>query len=171
MQYKVNKFFKEGYGIQVVNSTPFLLAYKKSKEKLKELLKGKNKITKEVNLTADDDYIYKKLKGITKKYTELKTVLENFDIEEITNNKTNSKKLIKDEHFQKGMRTSKILASFVEDSPKNFYQDYSMLIQDIKIQGTIVITIDLLEMMTASMNNNSWTSCLDLDKGTYRAGV
>ena len=49
--------------------------------------------------------------------------------------------------------------------------DYSMLIQDSRTVGTLVITTDLMEMLTCSMNSKGWSSCLDLDKGAYRAGI
>lgn len=171
MHSKINRFFKEGYGVEVKNSSPFLLQYKNGKQKLKKMLGGQKEVVRNVDLIADDSYIIKKMTDILEKYEINEKFIGNFTTKEISYNKTYSKKLIQGKTFQKGMRTSKIIASFLSNSIDKFYNDYSMLIQDIRIQGQIVITIDLLEMMTASMNDNNWSSCLNLDNGVYRGGI
>lgn len=48
-------------------------------------------------------------------------------------------------------------------------QEYSMILQEVKVTGTLVLSIHPLDYLSASENTYNWRSCHALD-GDYRAG-
>ncbi len=89
--------------------------------------------------------------------------------------------------FQKGIKPMKIFAKIVERSgdeyAKQLYEDFriwhSQLLNQIRLDGTLSLSIHPLDYMTMSDNGGSWTSCMrwmgegsdEGDPGDYRMGT
>lgn len=89
--------------------------------------------------------------------------------------------------IQKGMKPMKILAKIVERSgdehAKQMYEEFriwhSMLLNQIRLDGVLSLSIHPLDYMTMSDNGGSWTSCMrwmgegsdEGEAGDYRAGT
>ena len=59
----------------------------------------------------------------------------------------------------------------VEDTFETIRIQHSQILNEAKIESTLCISIHPLDYMTASVNNNDWTSCMNWYDGEYRRGV
>lgn len=71
----------------------------------------------------------------------------------------------------KGMKISKALKYFTKDKEilSELQTAYSMLIQENKFEGTMVLSVHPLDFLSMSENAHNWRSCHAMD-GEYRAG-
>jgi hypothetical protein len=85
--------------------------------------------------------------------------------------------------YKKGMKLSKFLRSLIPDVPdfitlngkqktsKEYFDiKYSMFNQSLTFNGILVISIDPLDYLTMSVNQNDWESC-HANNGCYQAGM
>lgn len=73
--------------------------------------------------------------------------------------------------IKKGMKLSKAFKYFISDGElcREIQDLASRYIQPSKITGDLYLSVDPLDFLTVSENNNNWRSCHSLD-GQYRAG-
>ena len=71
----------------------------------------------------------------------------------------------------KGMKLNRAFGYFVQDKDllTHIQDQYSIFLQDLKVEGELCISIHPLDFLSLSENNSNWRSCHSLD-GDYRAG-
>ena len=71
----------------------------------------------------------------------------------------------------KGMKISKALKFFIEEPGelRKAQEEYSRILQNLKITGKFCLSIHPLDFLSISENNNNWRSCHAMD-GEYRSG-
>lgn len=76
-----------------------------------------------------------------------------------------------DKRIPKGMKFSKALKYFVSDEKalEKMQIEYSQIIQEDRIKGTLCFSIHPLDYLSISENTYNWRSCHSLD-GAYRGG-
>ena len=78
--------------------------------------------------------------------------------------------------FVEGMKLMKLLkrlsdAAGVNDLFEKVRISQSMILNDNNLDAEICLSINPIDFMTASFNNNAWSSCMDWTGGEYRRGV
>ena len=104
------------------------------------------------------------LKGIKIEEFFLNCLLEDYEIEMI--DKDN--KVI---NLTKGTKLSRCFKHFInnKDALEKIQNKYSMILQDVKVSGDLVLSVHPLDYLSISDNNHNWYSCHSLD-GEYGAG-
>ena len=71
----------------------------------------------------------------------------------------------------KGMKLNRAFGYFIQDKNllTHIQDQYSIFLQDLKVEGELCISIHPLDFLSLSENNSNWRSCHSLD-GDYRAG-
>lgn len=71
----------------------------------------------------------------------------------------------------KGMKLNRAFGYFIQDKNllTHIQDQYSIFLQDLKLEGELCISIHPLDFLSVSENNSNWRSCHSLD-GDYRAG-
>lgn len=184
----------ESYTDQKCYIEPLLDQWQVAKKDLFRFFGNKLTIEKEFNDTIDNDDIYN---AIYKLYNELESIKLFSSIEEkeifydvicsLTAEEMKDNTCIQDrDHiptYRKGMKLSKFLRSLIADrkdfielngkyktSKEYFDIKYSMFNQSLTFNGVLVISIDPMDYLTMSVNNNNWQSCHSYD-GCYRGGI
>lgn len=168
---KLKTFYKEGYGVELKNPSPFLKMYETNKDNIIKMLGGAKRLEFDVDITIEDEYYEGLIDQFLKTYPELKKAVKSLSKSEFLDNSLKTNKKINNQKFNKGMRSSKFLAKILGRDIEQMHIDYSMIIQASKVKGQLVLSVDLIDILTASMNNKGWSSCLDLDGGVYRGGI
>ena len=132
----------------------------------------KNKVMESINMLADrsssswefDDLVYQMLYNI--QYTTKEIYFYQSDKKlTITKNTTVTKAIRKVLIFYS-------LEKEFMDSYESLLYDRSLLIQATNIEGTLVLSIDPMDIITASDNDCGWTSCFSLQNtGECKASV
>ena len=76
----------------------------------------------------------------------------------------------------RGTKMSKVLSKLANDP--NFDTDYSKILEQAKVKGKVVLSIDPVDFMLMSFNNSGWTSCHTISRngdafnwGEYSGGI
>lgn len=173
------------------NVMPLLRQWQEGKKDIYKMFDNKFTIEKKFSGSLNSDEIHGKkhnfLATISNSFTEdeINRICDvfyycNLSNEEIINNRISSnfseKKAV-------GMKLSKYLRSLIEEE-KNFIEinekmkskreffdiEFSKFHQSLFFEGVLVLSIDPLDYLTMSRNNNNWSSCHDFD-GCHKGGV
>jgi len=167
----IKDFYKNGYGVEIIDPNPLISLHNENKKEIINMFGGQKKIEIDIETTVSDREYRKILNVFSKKYEGINVLLELITKDEFLNNRITSKIEYSEEKFNKGMKVSKILKKAVNYNPYDLQTDYSMIIQKSKIVGQLVFSVDILDMLTISLNNKNWSSCLNLTDGIYRGGT
>lgn len=94
--------------------------------------------------------------------------------EDILENKLSQKTVLFNITFGAGMKVSKMLGRLVSDDKEKYEVQtaYSLSAQSFKASGTLVVSIDPMDILCMSLNPNSeWRSCHNIADGEFRAGA
>lgn len=129
-------------------------------------------IEKEVEFELDEMEMNAMVETLCYQFPKYALLLENMTSSEFVNNSLDHdhglKKYIP-KHFQHGMKVSKFLSILLED--EKFDIEISKILQNRKIKGKIVISIDPYDYLTMSLNAHQWISCHNLEDGCYATGA
>lgn len=76
--------------------------------------------------------------------------------------------------FNKGMKVSRMLGSLTKNEKEKYIiqTEFSKITQTFKVNGTLVISIDPVDIYMMSFNPDAdWRSCHNIENGEYRAGA
>ena len=76
--------------------------------------------------------------------------------------------------ISKGAKISKFinkLSGFDGWKKESFLNEYSKVFNEATIKGNLAISIDPIEILTASVNGYNWSSCFNIYEGEYKASV
>jgi hypothetical protein len=155
-----------------------LTKWQKNKQHIFELFGNKLKIEREVECSLSDYQIHEKLRDFRyqntqgkKPYLIVDIFLQGLSASEILSNTIETDRTIFDAKFKKGMKISRVLGKITPKKYADTIQTlYSQLVQNFKVKGVAVVSIDPKDYLTMSVNNSGWRSCHSLD-GEYRAGI
>jgi len=71
-------------------------------------------------------------------------------------------------HYHSGIKVSKFLSLLLED--EKFDLELSKVLQNRKVKGKMVISIDPYDYLTMSINSHNWRSCHNIADGEYPTG-
>ena len=169
-----------------------LTQWGESKRGLYALLGNKLKIEKKIKASKTNDEIWSEVNNFIRENRDL----VNYSLERAINrcNSTDFVKNICEYHewdipdeaksfYRRGMKLSNFFRHFIDDVPNYtetngkskskrewFDIQFSKLIQNLKTDGMMVISIDPLDYLTMSVTNSGWRSCHHGYDGEYRAG-
>ena len=91
---------------------------------------------------------------------------------EFANNIINLDREILGIKISKGNKISRTISKFVSDKKiaSDITTKYSMVVQEFKAKGKVVLSIDPMDYFTMSENDSNWTSCHSLT-GCYQTGT
>lgn len=91
---------------------------------------------------------------------------------EFANNIINLDREILGIKASKGNKISRTISKFVSDKKiaSDITTKYSMIVQEFKAKGKVVLSIDPMDYFTMSENDSNWTSCHSLT-GCYQTGT
>lgn len=91
---------------------------------------------------------------------------------EFANNIINIDREILGVKISKGNKISRTISKFVSDKKiaSDITTKYSMIVQEFKAKGKVVLSIDPIDYFTMSENDSNWTSCHSLT-GCYQTGT
>lgn len=157
----------------------------KNKEHIYRLFGNQVRIEREVELALNRQDVNEEVRRMIRELQEEGTVSNlNLQIiamffaavpyEDIIENKLSDTIKIFANKFNKGMKLSKAVGKLIKDDKQRdaFQTKYSMAIQGFKAVGTLVMSIDPIDILTMSYSpNNAWRSCHNIVDGEYRAGA
>lgn len=150
-----------------------------SKEKFYELMDDTGRLIIPIELDQEEE----SLKHLVLKFTQTlgftlyNEINNSFSFEEIVENKLNENKKIEnyDLELGKGMKFSKALIKLMEkmkyphDRRERVINDYSLTINEKKLKGTLVLSVNPIDFLTMSLSE-TWSSCLS-PGGEYESGT
>ncbi len=161
-----------------VDLTGHLRQWAVAKQSIFEKLGNKLKIEQEVEFAVSSSELSNRIRTFIKtefwgkkKFFMAQALFENLSDEEIAFNKIILKRPIFQQNVNVGMKVSKLLSKIVPKEDVDYIQTkFSMLIQNFKVKGKAVISIDPVDYLTMSENSSGWTSCHRIN-GEYRSGI
>lgn len=94
--------------------------------------------------------------------------------EDILENKLSAKTTLFNINFGAGMKVSKMLGRLIANDKEKYeiQTAFSLSVQSFKATGTLVMSIDPMDILCMSLNPNSeWRSCHNIQDGEFRAGA
>lgn len=150
----------------------------RNKKHIFELFGGKLKVEKEIETSIPET----ELKALRRqlincdafkggKFLFVRTFLSDLEIEEFGQNVVACERKYFNVTIPKGMKVSKALAKLCLPEHTHLVQtEHSMILQQTKTKGKLVLSIDPCDYVTMSSNASGWRSCHRLDGGEYRTG-
>lgn len=157
----------------------------KNKSSIFKAWGNKVRIEKEVELSLSDKDVAKEIQ----RFIEILASLDNISpqtlyktsvllgclpISDILQNKLSEKLVVFGNTLGKGMKVSKAMGRLVSDNKERdlLQTEFSMITQGFKAQGTLVMSIDPIDILTMSYSpDNAWRSCHNIVNGEFRGGA
>jgi hypothetical protein len=128
-------------------------------------------INKEIDMDIDSVDMGAMIDELTKKYKKYATVIHRFNSEEYIKNAARGYDEVLMKYapkYERGMKVSKIISAYLEDP--EFDIELSKVLQYRTIKGSIKISIEPYDYLTASYNRHGWRSCHSIAGGEYSTG-
>lgn len=157
----------------------------RNKQHIFKAFGNKLKIEKEVELSLNDRDVENEMRSMitslrsSGKVSEatlaiVSIVLFYLNTNEILENKISRKIRLFAKDFGAGMKVSKMLGRLILDEKERYEVQtaFSVSAQSFKSTGTLVVSIDPMDILAMSLNPNSdWRSCHNIIDGEFRAGA
>ncbi len=133
-------------------------------------------ISKEVECSLSDSTCRKLVNDFADANNAPQYVLANLFLKRIRPTEASANTLERDYYclgtkFSKGMRVSRCFKQLIPGKLVSDYQTkFSMFIQQFKVKGEAVVSIDPIDYLTMSVNNSGWRSCHTISNGIHKAG-
>jgi len=150
----------------------YLDVWAENKAEFYVLFGNKLSIEAEVDISMDESEMKKEIEKLQMRYPEMACNLDAFKSKELINNKMEFHDLFSrymPKLFKIGGRVSSFMARLHEDG--KFNSDLSVSMQNKKVKGKIVISIDPYDYLTMSTNKHNWDSCHNIIDGCYSTGM
>lgn len=165
------------YYARNINLIQHLRYWTQAKQRFFKMFGGKLKIEKPVEFTLQSSDISARIRNFIREYLQeerfcfARFLFEELSYEELTGNKIQQARMLFGEKVMPGTKISRLLAKAVHKEDLHGLQTkYSMLIQDFKVKGKAVLSIDPIDYITMSENRSGWSSCHRIN-GEYRTGT
>lgn len=175
----IQRLSNRDYSVDNMDLTRHLAIWSENKLPLFKIFGGKLKLEKEVEFTLSsrdverrvDRFIQDNLVG-KDEFMFLRALFRQFlSISEIAANSLSRDINIFGRKVQQGMKITRLMSECVKKEHLHDIQTkFSMLIQEFKVKGRAVLSIDPIDYITMSENKSGWTSCHRVS-GEYRAGA
>lgn len=150
----------------------------KNKEHIFELFGNKLKVEKEIETSITESELTSlKIELINKpefsdgRFLFVRSLLSSLSPEEFSGNVLQVDRQYFNVKLGKGMKVSKALARICLPEDVHAVQtEHSMILQQTKTKGKVVLSIDPIDYVTMSSNHSGWRSCHRLNGGEYRTG-
>ena len=125
----------------------------------------------DVNFGQKDNAIRANLDKIAVKYPEAAALINQISNDQFADNKVNYVGNLERffPFFKSGMKATALFAKLYPN--KNFIDDLSLALTERGQAGRIVVSIDPCDYLTASLNNNGWSSCFSIASGFEHGGT
>ena len=131
----------------------------KAKQNLYVLLGNNLKVSKEIEYNADRTFWSEQISCLSKQFPGIGYLLKDMSTDMFVDNRYDyfNGYIDEVEGVQEGMKVTKFLSKLFNN--EEFDTALSKAIDQAKIRGNIVISIDPLDFLTMSFNQSGWRSC------------